>query len=97
MLTKASSETDEGDVEDHEGHQALVPHQPHGPPDARHWHQGPRLYHLSQLTLLLHQLFLHQSFHTILMQSSYPRCDVQPGSVVNVSNYDTLQMDISQV
>ena len=68
MLTKASSETDEGDVEDHKGHQALVPQQPHGPPDARHWHQGARLHHLSQLTLLLHQLFLHQSFHTILMQ-----------------------------
>ena len=73
MLTKASSETDEGDVEDHEGHQALVPHQPHGPPDARHWHQGPHLHPLSQLALLLHQLLLHQSFHTIPKQCSFSR------------------------
>ena len=32
MLTKTARETDEGDVQDYEGHQALVPQQPHGPP-----------------------------------------------------------------
>ena len=63
MLTKASSETDEGDVEDHEGHQALVPHQPHGPPDAWHWHHGPHLHPLSQLILLLHQLLSPEFSH----------------------------------
>ena len=66
MLTKAAGEADQGDVEDYEGHQALVPQEPHGPPDGR-WHcphQGPQGSHhhvLSQLTLLLHYPFLHKS------------------------------------
>ena len=55
MLTKATGETDEGDVEDYEGHQALVSQQPHGPPDRGHRHgprqgpQGPQGHTLSQI------------------------------------------------
>ena len=74
MLTDATSETHEVDVENYEGHQALLPKQPHGPPHSGHRHgprqgpKGPLDHALSQITLLLDHLFLHQSFRSLSSQ-----------------------------